>query len=60
VKGECDGCRKVSSDIQAVGRDYNGDPDAPELCFICRKESAKGRVYDSKLKRYIRPEDLND
>lgn len=22
---------------RSVGRDANGDPDAPDLCFICRK-----------------------
>jgi hypothetical protein len=29
-------------DVQSVGRDYNGDPDAPDLCFICRKKAERG------------------
>jgi len=33
----CDGCGKPSRDVRSVGRDSNGDPDAPDLCFFCRK-----------------------
>lgn len=37
-----------------MGRDANGDPDAPDMCFICRKEwEDRRRVYDVKLKRYV-------
>jgi hypothetical protein len=38
----CDGCRQERRDVQSVGRDYNGDPDAPDLCFICRKRAERG------------------
>jgi hypothetical protein len=34
----CSGCGKERRDVQSVGRDYNGDPDAPDLCFLCRKK----------------------
>jgi hypothetical protein len=34
---DCDGCGKPSRDLRAMGRDSNGDPDAPCLCFFCRK-----------------------
>lgn len=40
---ECDGCGKERRDVRACGKDANGDPDAPALCFICRKENEKGR-----------------
>jgi hypothetical protein len=50
----CDGCNKERRDVQAMGRDANGDPDAPDMCFICRKEwEDRRRVYDVKLKRYV-------
>lgn len=49
----CDGCDKDRRDVKAVGRDYNGDPDAPSLCFICRKEWERKRVYDRYKKRYV-------
>lgn len=35
---ECDGCGKERRDVRSVGRDANGDPDAPDLCFLCRKK----------------------
>lgn len=54
-KGMCDGCGKVRGDVRSCGRDSNGDPDAPDLCFICRKEGEKGRVYNFKLQRYVYP-----
>ena len=50
---ECDGCGKLRSDVQAMGRDANGDPDAPDLCFICRKEGERGRLYDPALGKYV-------
>lgn len=52
-KGMCDGCGKVRSDVRSCGRDSNGDPDAPDLCFICRKEGERGKVYDFKKQRYV-------
>jgi hypothetical protein len=36
----CDGCGKDRRDVQSVGRDANGDPDAPDLCFLCRQHGA--------------------
>jgi hypothetical protein len=55
AKGYCDGCQRERSDVKSVGRDSNGDPDAPDYCFICRKESTRGRVYDVKRKAYVNP-----
>lgn len=53
VKPEtCDGCRKPRRNIQSVGRDDNGDPDAPDLCFVCRKEGERGRLFDRETGRY--------
>jgi len=53
----CDGCRKLRRDVQACGRDSNGDPDAPDLCFLCRKENERGRIWDTKRNAYV-PEAL--
>jgi hypothetical protein len=39
----CDGCGKLSRDVRSVGRDSNGDPDAPDLCFFCRQRIARGQ-----------------
>lgn len=50
--GQCDGCDKHRRDVQACGRDANGDPDAPDLCFLCRVEGARGRVFNAKTGRY--------
>jgi hypothetical protein len=49
----CDGCGKYSRSVQACGRDANGDPEAPDLCFLCRKESERGRVYDHSRQMYV-------
>ena len=49
----CDGCGKERRDIQSCGRDYNGDPDAPDLCFICRKEAEKNRIFHKNMNKYI-------
>lgn len=35
--GYCDGCHMDRPDIRSVGRDANGDPDAPDLCGVCRE-----------------------
>jgi len=48
----CDGCGKQRSDVQSCGRDANGDPDAPDLCFICRKEESRGRTWNRTTGRY--------
>lgn len=49
----CDTCGKDRRDVQSMGRDSNGDPDAPDMCFLCRKEMERRRVWDRKLGRYV-------
>ena len=49
----CDGCTKMRRDVLACGRDANGEPDAPDLCFICRKEMNRGRSFSKKENKYI-------
>jgi hypothetical protein len=50
----CDGCgREDRKDVKACGRDSNGDPDAPDMCFLCRKESQRGKVFSRKEGRYV-------
>lgn len=51
--GTCDGCGKRRRDIRSIGRDANGDPDAPDMCFICRVELEHGRVWSVLKGRYI-------
>ena len=41
----CDGCNKPRRDVKSMGRDADGAPDAPDLCFLCRKQGEKGRVF---------------
>lgn len=48
----CDGCGRESNDVVSCGRDGNGEPDAPDLCFICRKEHEKGRFFSKEKNRY--------
>lgn len=49
----CDGCGKERRDVVSCGRDSDGVPDAPDLCFICRKENERGRCYSEKHGRYV-------
>lgn len=49
----CDGCNKNRRDVRSCGRDSNGDPDAPDLCFLCRREAKKGRVYSARHTGYV-------
>lgn len=49
---QCDGCGRLSRSVESCGQDTNGDPDAPDLCFLCRVEEKRGRYYDRKLKMY--------
>lgn len=49
----CDGCGKDRTDVISCGRDSNGDPDAPDLCFLCRKEGARHRRFDTKVGKYV-------
>jgi len=53
MKKYCDGCCKYRNDVIAVGKDYNGDPDAPDYCFLCRKESGRNKFYSKKLNKYV-------
>jgi hypothetical protein len=53
MKTTCDGCEKERNDVRTVGKDSNGDPDGPSLCFICRKKGERGRVYNRRLRRYV-------
>ncbi len=54
----CDGCGKQRRDIRSCGRDSNGDADAPDLCFICRVENIKGKLYDNKRQKYVHYYDM--
>lgn len=55
---ECDGCGKLRVDVKSVGRDANNEPDAPDLCFLCREEWRRHRkVFDKKLQRYVYSEE---
>lgn len=46
----CDGCNKMRTDVRSCGKDSNGDPDAPDLCFFCRKDVSKGKFLRTDLK----------
>ncbi len=50
---ECDGCGKLRRDVRACGVDANGVADAPCLCFLCRREGEKGRMYYRTEGRYL-------
>lgn len=56
----CDGCSKDRKDVRSCGRDANGDPDAPDMCFLCRQELRRGKIFDYKLGRYIHGSVLED
>lgn len=50
----CDCCGRERRDVKAMGRDSNGDPDAPAMCFICRKEwESRKRVWSPEAARYM-------
>jgi hypothetical protein len=58
---ECDGCGKERADVQPCGRDANGDPDAPDLCFVCRVEWQRSRrVYSQAHGRYVHEEEVGE
>jgi hypothetical protein len=50
---ECDCCGKQRRDVQSMGRDSNGDPDAPDMCFLCRKEWERQRAWCHKREKYV-------
>lgn len=60
ARGYCDGHGTERADVRAVGRDSNGDPDAPDLCFLCRKEGERGKVYDRKCGGYVYASDRGE
>lgn len=35
----CDICQRPRLDVRSMGRDANGDADAPDMCPVCREES---------------------
>lgn len=49
----CDGCGKMRKDVVAMGRDANGDFDSPDMCFLCRKELQRGKVWSNQDNKYI-------
>jgi hypothetical protein len=56
----CDGCNKERRDVRSCGHDTNGDPEAPDLCFLCRVEYERGREYDPRRGRYVSVNQLHD
>lgn len=42
VLKRCDVCGKFRRDLKSMGRDGNGEPDAPDMCFFCRKSKRAG------------------
>ena len=38
--GTCDRCGHEGADVRSVGRDADGEPDAPDWCEACRDEFA--------------------
>ncbi len=55
--GYCDGHGTTRADVRTVGVDSNGDADGPDLCFLCRVEGERWRVFDREAGRYVRPEE---
>lgn len=47
----CDGCGRKGGDIKSCGKDANGDPDAPDLCFLCRTKAEREFGYRTKARR---------
>lgn len=52
----CDGCGKEHRSVCSRGVDANGDPDAPDYCFICFKEAQRGRFFNKETGKYVRVE----
>jgi len=50
----CDGCNKDRRSVTSCGQDDNGVPDAPDLCFLCLKEGARGKVFDPTTGKYVK------
>ena len=47
----CDWCGKPRRDVCPFG-------DETVACFLCRTEATRHRIFDEKLNRYVRKEDL--
>lgn len=47
----CDWCGRPMHDVKPFG-------DETSACFLCRQEARRRRVFDEKLNRYVRLEDL--
>ena len=47
----CDWCQKQRRDLRSM----DGETSA---CFLCRKEAARGRIFDEKQNRYVLLETL--
>ena len=58
-KRTCDCCYKLRSDVKLVGRDFNGDPGAPAMCFLCRVEDKRCKVYDPRQDKYVYPANVD-
>lgn len=46
----CDGCYKARRDVQSFNDVFNDN--GIGLCFICRKEQQRNRVWDDKSGKY--------
>lgn len=51
--GQCDCCGRVSRSVVSMGRDANGDADAPDMCWVCRRQSQRGKVFSKKAGGYV-------
>ena len=60
ARGYCDGHGTERGDVRSCGRDANGDADAPDLCFLCRVEGERGRVFDRRRGGYVRATDRGE
>jgi len=52
-EAQCDCCGRVSSSVVSMGRDANGEPDAPDVCWLCRRQEERGKVFDRKAGCYV-------
>ena len=50
----CDGCGKQRRDVKTQGVDRYGDPDGPDMCFLCRKEANRGRHFSISQGKYVK------
>lgn len=50
---QCDLCKKNRKSVRSVGRDLNGDLDAPDVCFICEREHSRGRIFSASVGKYV-------